>query len=356
VAPRAQILLLVTMLAAQACKDDGATRRDATLDRLLSFDAAPDQTGTPDLFVPDASATCPAAAVSKSCSSGFCRVPAGCFFMGSPESEPCRSDDERLHPVTLTRAFELGRTEVTQGEFLAARGYNPSSFSGCGSTCPVENVSWHEAAAYCNALSERAGLARCYVCTGAPDAGSPAVSEAGPPDARPPSEVLCTVRAAGLAGCPGYRLPTEAEWEAAYRAGTFRPLFTGSLDPDACPGCALETAATAAGWYCANASKKTHAVEGKTPNALGLHDLAGNVWEWCHDFYLADLGTAAVTDPTGATTGYIRVLKGGSWNDLAAFLRGAARFPASSYERFSSVGFRCARTLPAGEIGDGVAR
>jgi formylglycine-generating enzyme required for sulfatase activity len=93
-------------------------------------------------------------------------LPAGTFKMGSPSSESCRATDETQHQVTLTHSFEIQATEVTQGQFQSVLGYNPSYFSSCGSLCPVENVKWHEAVAYCNALSQKAALTSCYSCTG----------------------------------------------------------------------------------------------------------------------------------------------------------------------------------------------
>lgn len=257
------------------------------------------------------------------------RIQEGTFIMGSPPDEPCRFSNETRHSVTLSRAYQIMATEVTQGQFGAMMGYNPSHFSTCGDTCPVESVTWHEAAAYCNTLSERKGLPSCYLCTGSG------------------ASVVCSLEITShddIYACEGYRLPTEAEWEHAYRAETNTALYSGpitSLCEEADPN------ADKIAWYAANSGGMTHPVLQKEPNAWGLFDMAGNVWEWVHDGSVKDLGPDPVTDPWGDETHPNRLIRGGSWSDDLTGLRAACREgvnhpPADT--RSDLIGFRCART------------
>ena len=258
-------------------------------------------------------------------------IKAGTFNMGSPKTEPCREPaptKETQHQVTLTNGFEIQTTEVTQDQFFKVLGYKPSYAKSCGGTCPVETVTWSEAAAYCNALSKNKGLTACYTC----------VSSG--------KDVICTETIAatgkGIYSCKGYRLPTEAEWESAYRAGTTTALYNGAITN--CFG--ADANASKIGWYSGNSANKPHHPVGqKTPNAWGLYDMAGSVNEWCQDSRLqTDLGSTAVTDPVGS--GYLnRVYRGGSWGDPPMTLRAAFREDTKPTSRASSRGFRCARTL-----------
>jgi formylglycine-generating enzyme required for sulfatase activity len=229
----------------------------------------------------------------------FVRIEPGSFMMGSPESEGDRDSDEVQHEVTITRAFWLGKYEVTQAEWEAELGSNPSHFKGCP-TCPVENVSWEDAVQYANARSKKEGLEACY--SGA--------------DFK------------GLA-CTGYRLPTEAEWEYAARAGSQDSRY-GPAD--------------AVGWYSGNSGDKTHPVGEKLANAWGLHDMLGNVWEWTHDWGGAYGGAAR--DPVGPSSGAFRVGRGGGWFNGAGTLRAANRSYNTHGDRFSSLGFRLSRSVP----------
>lgn len=259
---------------------------------------------------------------------GWVLVPAGELEMGSPTSEACRGADEALHAVRLTRDFELAPAEVTRGEFRAAMGYDPSLGSCAGDLCPVNNIDRHEAAAFCNALSSRASLPPCYACagTGPSIACAPAAEAAG----------------SAIYQCRGYRLPTEAEWEMAYRAGSTSATYAGDLAGGACSGENL--AADRIGWYEANAQGQLHPARQLEPNALGLYDLAGNAWEWCHDDYVGDLGPDAAVDPVGSGNAAMGVGRGGGFDEPAAHLRAAFRNPAEPTWRDSSSGFRCCRS------------
>ncbi len=240
------------------------------------------------------------AAAEARMATDFVRIKPGRFEMGSPVSEKDRDSDETQHTVTVTRAFWLGKTEVTQGEWRRAMGSNPSSFKRCGDNCPVENVSWHDAVMYCNARSRQEGIEPCY------DGD----------------------RFKGL-GCTGYRLPTEAEWEYAARAGTTGARY-GDLD--------------AIGWYDANSGNTTHPVGQKRANAWGLSDMLGNVWEWTSDSYGAYGGAA--TDPLGPASGAFRVYRGGDWYLDASYLRAARRSNLTPGRRGSYLGFRLSRSVP----------
>jgi formylglycine-generating enzyme required for sulfatase activity len=256
------------------------------------------------------------------------QIPAGTFQMGSPAAEPCAGITEKRHKVTLTRKFEIQTTEVTQGQFSLVLGYNLSKFSACGSACPAEQVSWHEAAAYCNALSRRAGLAACYSCSGSGKGIS--------------CQATSAHQGSKIYGCRGYRLPSEAEWEYAYRAGTTSAFYNGPVKDSSCIG--KDSNAASIGWYAQNSGGKTHPSGGKQKNAWGLYDMAGNVKEWCHDPYQEDLGTAAVTDPMPAGASE-RAARGGAHTDYASHLRAAYRDHQTPSYRLATTGFRCARSL-----------
>ncbi len=218
-------------------------------------------------------------------------VEPGTFVMGSPPEEPGRNRAEGPQTkVTLSRGFWLGKTEVTQAQYEALTGGNPSRFTAAGPDAPVERVSWIAAMAYCAKLTERE-------------------------------------RAAGrLPEGYVYTLPTEAQWEYSYRAGS-----TAAMPPSL----------AAMAWYDANSGETTHPVARLAPNAWGFHDLAGNVLEWCYDWY-GDYPGGAVTDPAGPKEGYFRMARGGSWRTPLELGRYAARSGGSSAREDYTLGFRLA--------------
>jgi formylglycine-generating enzyme required for sulfatase activity len=282
------------------------------------------------------------ACVANACPPGFARVPSGTFTMGSPPGQPARNVDETLHDVTLTRSFCLAETEVSQDEWKVLLGTNPAWFSSCAN-CPVERVSWWDAVAYCNALSAKEGLPPCYDvtgCTGSPGGGCPP----GATDCLGAYSCL-DVAFAGLS-CRGYRLPTEAEWEYAAKAGAAADTADGASDPTAPWNCEIpHPALDPVAWFCGNSQWATHGVKGKNTNAWGLYDMLGNVREWCWDSYGA-YPAGPVTDPVGPTAGAGRVQRGGRFSDRAANVRAANRYHLAPGITGYTVGLRVARTLP----------
>lgn len=273
---------------------------------------------------------------------GWVRIKAGVFTMGSPESEAGRENDEVQHQVTLTRDFLLMESEVAQWQFEEVMGYNPSHFRKCGPDCPVEQVSWHEAAAYCNKLSERDTKVRCYECQGS---GRDVTCDASSSYESPYE-------------CQGYRLPTEAEWEYAARAADTRATYNGDLDADHLKCTLPNPVIEPVGWFCANSRVEyegafnctqwggpekcgPHLTKQLRANPLGLYDMLGNVWEWCHDRHGA-YPTLEVVDPTGGSSGADRVLRGGAWGDDAKNLRAALRNWNKATYRSNQHGFRVA--------------
>ena len=230
-------------------------------------------------------------------------IPKGTFMMGSPESEEGRQKDETQHEVTISKDYYLGVYEVTQAQYEKVMGKNPSYFQGPkvgneNADLPVENVSWDDTVEFCKKLSD-----------------------------------LPEEKKAGRL----YRLPTEAEWEYACRAGS-KTAYAFDDEEGLLPEY---------GWFKRNSSDRTHTVGLLEPNAWGLYDMHGNVWEWCSDWYGA-YPNGAVSDPVGPLKGSFRVLRGGCWIVEAALCQSAGRrcnFPSGSGSYY---GFRVA--LSSSEI------
>lgn len=209
----------------------------------------------------------------------FVKIPAGEFLMGAENSY---IDEQPVHKVIISKSFEMCATEVTQSQWQMLMGNNPSSFKGVNQ--PVNNVSWDEAVEFIEKVNM---LSKDYT----------------------------------------YRLPTEAEWEYACRAGSTDD-HAGDLDQMA--------------WYEANSGGKTHPVGKKKPNEWGLYDMHGNVQEWCQDWY-GDYHSETVTDPQGPKNGSDRVLKGGGWHNHPKSCRSASRVIGMPGNHYFYVGFRLAR-------------
>jgi len=229
----------------------------------------------------------------------FVLIPAGTFMMGSPSDEPGRdSYESNQYQTTISRVFYMQTTEVTQGQWKRVMGNNPSRFSDCGDDCPVEQVSWNDAQEFISKLNSMEGTDR-------------------------------------------YRLPTEAEWEYAARAGTTTPFNTGT--------CLTADQANYNGDYPLSGCPKgkyrdrTVRVGSFAPNAWGLYDIHGNVWEWVQD-WKGNYPTGSVTDPAGPSSGSFRMCRGGSWKQNAWVCRSAFRFYAFPNLRKDNRGFRLVRT------------
>jgi formylglycine-generating enzyme required for sulfatase activity len=253
----------------------------------------------------------------------------GTFLMGSPTDFVYQGKDieQPVHSVTLS-AFYIDITEMTQKDYKSLMGLNPSYFTG-DSLRPVESVTWFDAVLYCNARSLRDNLDTVYSYTavsGTPGNGCDSLENL---------EIDMSKN--------GYRLPTEAEWEYACRAGTTTDYYWGRNYPLATVDDTLTTNSYAVWSEIWSADSSTHRVGGKKPNAWGLYDMAGNVWEWCNDWYdINNYPSTPQTDPTGSSIGSARILRGGSFDHNSFFLRSAYRneYYGAPANRNASVGFR----------------
>ncbi len=272
--------------------------------------------------------------VENACPPGYAFIPPGTFTMGSPETEPGRNDDETQHEVTISQSFCMKTTEVLASEWLAVVGNNPSD-QPCEGTCPVEAVSWWDAVWYCNQRSVQEALRPCYTLTGC--AGGPGTGR---------STFHCSGVTLMGPSCTGYRLPTEAEWEYAARAGTTTATYNGTsvATLGEAPNSVLDPIA----WFCGNSpTLSVQPVKGKQANAWGLYDMLGNVFEHCWDWYGA-YPAGSVTDPSGATTGTGRLMRGGSWATYAYFSRAAWRSISYPSDEGYRGGFRTVRATCGG--------
>ncbi len=280
------------------------------------------------------------------CHDGWCFIPAGTFVIGSPESEWSRGAfGEEQVDVTLTRPFVLQQYEVTIPEWTRFGWNNPSTpIESWGQWCqddhcPIGNLNWFDVVTYANKLSELEGRPACYElvgCTGAPG-----------------DELRCetaALTAPTVYECSGYRLPTEAEWEYAARAGTTTAFYSGDITPQIENGtCFQDANLDPIAWYCHNSEKSSHPIGLKAPNRAGLYDILGNASEWMHNDTQGTYGTEPLVDPFGTMNAQdiTRVIRGGAWNFDSGLLRAAAHHDASWYGFGSTI--RLARTLAAGE-------
>lgn len=331
--------------------------------------------------------------VSNNCSNeicapvGFTSVPAGNFWMGSPDgsvadpgtsnirpAEPGRGDDELLHEVSLTRSFFIGTHEVTQGRWQEVAtwwndlptgerdglsiGTIPSYQSASGWNFPVEQVSWWDVILWLNAASRMEGLGECYSldsCAGSPGDGCGEGSYGDCMGTFTCSSVTVTAPGAVPYQCEGYRLPTEAEWEYAARAGQVTAYYNGEEADADYMQCETPFHLTAIAWYCGNeVPEGTRGGGGLLPNDFGVFDMYGNVWEWTWDWYARTYSPGPDINPTGPLSGECgtpypgscRIPRGGGFRNGAQEQRSANRGFAFPDQHFRELGFRVVRTNP----------
>ncbi len=220
----------------------------------------------------------------------FIFVKGGCYDMGDTFGDG-ELDEKPVHSVCVSD-FYIGKYEVTQEQWKTIMGSNPSDFSSCGDTCPVESVSWDDTQEFIQKLNSKTGKS--------------------------------------------YRIPTEAEWEYAARSGGKKEKYAGtSSDPDV----------GSYAWYGSNSDGEIHPVGRKKPNGLGIYDMSGNVYEWCHDWFGSDYyKNRPKNSPQGPSSGNNRVFRGGSWLNELPLLRASDRNDDDPSVRHRRIGFRLIRT------------
>ena len=306
--------------------------------------------------------------VQDPCPTGFVLIPAWTFMMGSPDNEPGRvtgGGDETLHRVTITKPFCMAETEVTNAQWAAVTGTTPSYFKDAGDDVAVQNINWYDAIKFLNMKSTADGLTPCYAT------GEESGTHGG---GCVEGQVQCSgdfrlAPVARVPGCTGYRLPTEAEWELAARAGhdTHPDQFEGLQPAQGLQCQSPNPRIDPFAWFCGNAAA-TYAsaydcrnwspletcgpqpVKTKQANDWGLYDMLGNVFEFTQDHYwwhTADHQTDPLLDDEN---GYNRVIRGGSWSAVAAFARAASRAAISDVDR-GDVGLRPVLDPPANSLG-----
>jgi formylglycine-generating enzyme required for sulfatase activity len=279
------------------------------------------------VVIPESAHADPKAGDTKTISGmEFVYIPAGSFLMGSPNSDcGCKGCSERerpRHKVTVS-AFWMGKYEVTQAQYEKITGSNYSQFKG-DSRHPVEQVRWYDAVEFCNRFSVKAGLTPCYTIDR---------KHRDPANRNNDDIYSWTTRLNEKAN--GFRLPNEAEWEYACKAGSTTEYYWGDrIDGDYL-------------WYGGNSNRTTHPVGEKRPNAWGLFDMAGNVREWCYDWYKYDYYTVSPErNPMGPGFGMDRIARGGSWYYEEIYQRSAFRSTHVPSFPNNDVGFRV--VIPAG--------
>jgi len=304
---------------------------------------------------------------------GWVTVPPGTFVAGSPQDTPCRGKyTETEVQVTLTRSFRISPTEVTQAQWEAALCRNPM-LDAIGPEYPVGYLNWYETLAYCNALSDSVGLERCYdlsSCRGVIGKGCPVEANgncSGPEDSTycPPDRNFCVDDMFVCFGdvlkykndpyaCPGYRLPTNVEFNYAARAGTTAQTYNGEVTTDEKDDCrlTLDDVVDPIAWHCGNTGgERPRPVATRQPNAWGLYDMLGNMREWTESMYTgmsleANEGKQGpLVDPVGTTEGYRRNLKGGTFLMHACYCRASDHHGRKPNKTWLTHGFRPVRTV-----------